>query len=254
MLRKEPGVLRIRDADVVDGKDLYPCYFCGPKANGDQIGIEEPLVDQDIIDESVRTGRIDDDAPKDTFPSISFDEYDDVLFRLSDHLCSEHLLSPAKPYAGTVYCTACKGSPKINKVTPNFARALGLSGPWQNEVMRRAGRLFVGRENFPDDRKRLFFEYRRTPPSPQEAQPRPKFVRSRVGAPPGPSASKNKVRDWNKNKFEFEKGVFVHRKLVPAGPKRSRVSRSTGMGLRSFFEEEDYRGIPYVDDDLIGQQ
>jgi hypothetical protein len=63
------------------------------------------------------------------------------------------------PPAGTVACPTCHGSPRIHRLTPDFAKALGLQPLWDERVAARLGVWSWGRESRPADKQRLFLEY-----------------------------------------------------------------------------------------------
>ena len=71
-----------------------------------------------------------------------------------------HLVSALPiPPAGTVACPTCHGSPRIHRLTPDFAKALGLQPLWDEQVAARLGVWSWGRESRPADKQRLFLEY-----------------------------------------------------------------------------------------------
>ena len=56
-------------------------------------------------------------------------------------------------------CPTCHGSPRIHRLTPDFAKALGLQPLWDEQVAARMGVWSWGRESRPADKQRLFLEY-----------------------------------------------------------------------------------------------
>jgi len=63
------------------------------------------------------------------------------------------------PTAGTVKCPNCHGRPVMNRITPNFGQAFNMDESWDFKIAKRCSRLFMGPEDRPADRQRLFFEY-----------------------------------------------------------------------------------------------
>lgn len=65
--------------------------------------------------------------------------------------------------AGTVACPQCHGSPRIRRLTPDFARALNLGDKWDFQIAKRMGRMLAfGRQ------PRQFLEYPGAAPVPVE--------------------------------------------------------------------------------------
>lgn len=78
--------------------------------------------------------------------------------------CSSHrtsLTRPAclHPRAGTVACPTCHGSPKVHRITPDFAKALDMGALWDEQVAARMGRFFWGKDARPADKRRIYLEY-----------------------------------------------------------------------------------------------
>ena len=72
--------------------------------------------------------------------------------------------------AGTVHCPQCNGSPRVRRLTPDFAKALGMDEPWDFKIAKRLGshrQLAVGARR----PQRLLLEYPGTRPNPVELPP-----------------------------------------------------------------------------------
>lgn len=154
-LRRRPAFVRTRDGGLVDNPaDCYQCYHCGPPT---------------IYD----------------FDPYSPDDETNAM-KIQDNLKAAVANIFPRPFdmgilAGTQACPQCRGSPRVHRLTPDFAKAFGMEDAWDWEISRRRGRRFVLRENRPADKRRLYLEFPSAPPPPVELpakQPQP-------AAPPG---------------------------------------------------------------------
>eukprot|EP00887_Chlorella_sp_A99_P000898 scaffold5.g898.t1 len=187
-LRRRPAFVRTRDGGLVDNPaDCYQCYHCGPPT---------------IYD----------------FDPYSPDDETNAM-KIQDNLKAAVANIFPRPFdmgilAGTQACPQCRGSPRVHRLTPDFAKAFGMEDAWDWEISRRRGRRFVLRENrralgaawllvlheppllracsallgaraartrAPADKRRLYLEFPSAPPPPVELpakQPQP-------AAPPG---------------------------------------------------------------------
>lgn len=132
-LRRRPGYLRTRDFGIVDDtKDSYLCMYCGPPCKYDF----NPFAD----DEDMRAMQVQENmklAVANVFPR----PFDSVVS------------------AGTVSCPSCQGNPRVRRLTPDYAKALGLGPRWDQAIAARLGQWYWGAE-MPDGRQRkLYLEY-----------------------------------------------------------------------------------------------
>ncbi|KAK9818138.1 hypothetical protein WJX72_007707 [[Myrmecia] bisecta] len=138
-LRSRPGQLRIADLSISDVTGLdthYPCIHCGP------------LTQYDFED------------------TVADDEGD--AYSIMDNFQAA-LANRPRPHfmpilAGTQACPTCGGNPKIRLQRANFARLCGLEEPFFVKAAKRSPTYYIGEENRPQNRKRLFLEYPRQPP------------------------------------------------------------------------------------------
>lgn len=149
-LRQRPGYLRTRDFGIVDdSRDSYLCFYCGPSTKFDTNPFAE--------DDEQRAMEIQENlkfAVANIFPR-PFD---------------------AVPTAGTVSCPSCLGSPKVHRITPDFAKALDMGPLWDEKVAARMGSWFWGKESRPADKRRIYLEYpsARVARTVEEPVPRPR--------------------------------------------------------------------------------
>lgn len=142
-LRRTPGFLRARDLAIVDNPaDKYECFYCGPATSFDfnpMAPDDEPTALK--IQENLKA------AVANIWPR-PFDAAIGVL-------------------AGTVPCTECNGNPRVRRLTPDFAKALGLEEPWQFQITRRIGSY---KQHALDGRRprRQYLEYPSSAPVPVE--------------------------------------------------------------------------------------
>jgi hypothetical protein len=70
--------------------------------------------------------------------------------------------------AGTMTCPECSGSPRVRRLTPDFAKALGMDEPWDFKISKRFGAF---RQLAVDPRRRPqteYLEYPGSKPNPVE--------------------------------------------------------------------------------------
>lgn len=82
--------------------------------------------------------------------------------------------------AGTVPCPQCHGSPRVRRLTPDFAKALGMDETWDFKIAKRMGHRVM----FPSagrHRRQQYLEYPGAAPNPVELAP-----------PPGPQKAQSK--------------------------------------------------------------
>jgi hypothetical protein len=73
--------------------------------------------------------------------------------------------------AGTLACPECHGNPRVRRLTPDFAKALGMDEPWDFKLSKRFGAF---RQLAVDPRRRPQREYLEYPgsiPNPVELPP-----------------------------------------------------------------------------------
>ena len=99
-IRSRPGFIRVRDLAIVDNPaDSYQCFYCGPTTTFDF----NPMAP--------------DDEP--------------MALKIQENLKAAFANTWPRPFdlgelAGTVPCPQCHGSPRVNRLTPDFAKAFGL--------------------------------------------------------------------------------------------------------------------------------
>jgi hypothetical protein len=171
-VRARPAFIRARDLAVVDNPaDVLACFHCGPP------------------------------TPFDFNPMAPDDE--NTALKVGENLKAAVANLWPRPFelgalAGTVACPACRGAPRVRRLTPNFARALGMEEAWDFAVAKRLGAKALLPPRGPGAAaraaaagappgRRLFRELPHAPPVPVELPPPApkKAVADKAGAAEG---------------------------------------------------------------------
>lgn len=144
-LRQRPGFIRTRDLAIVDNPfDSYQCFYCGPSTTFD-------------------------------FNPMAADDENQAM-KIQENLKSAVANQWPRPFelgalAGTLACPECHGNPRVRRLTPDFAKALGMDEPWDFKLSKRFGAF---RQLAVDPRRRPQREYVEYPgsiPNPVELPP-----------------------------------------------------------------------------------
>lgn len=186
-VRSRPGFIRARDLAIVDNPgDSYSCFYCGPSTVYDF----NPM------------------APDDEANAM----------KIQENLKSAYANTWPRPFdmgalAGTVPCTECGGNPKVNRLTPDFAKVFGLDGTWDFKISKRFG----GFREYDDEEDRVFFakdgqrrmlEYPSSAPIPVEIpEPKPD-VKGKVKKDEGDAGDVGGFKVSHKGAFSLDDYVL----------------------------------------------